>query len=188
MNAFAAMRVSTTWRHEASQIYAPRAARVPAQPDALLQRIAQAQAGDTLLIEPGTHLLSEVALIDKPLKLRPVSLPSKSLTTPDSQPVIVSTSHMLMRARCNIVIEGLTLIRMGAGVGYPNAVVSIEGGKATLQYQEKQSPEKAIARMRSLRHTPLAGVCMHTFLDRLAHGLVPLSWPAFSLKAPAESS
>jgi len=134
MDAFAAMRVCTTWRNEASQIYARRAARVPAQPDALLQRIAQAQAGDTLLLEPGTHLLSEVALIDKPLKLRPVPLSSESSTTPDSQPVIVSTSHMLMHARCNIVIEGLTLVRMGACVGYPNAVVSIESGKATLQH------------------------------------------------------
>lgn len=135
-DAFAAMRVCTAWRDVAAQIYARRAVRVPAQPDALLQRIQQANAGDTLLLEPGVHLQSAIASVDKPLRLRAAPAPGgeDAALVPDSQPVVVvSTSHMLLHAKCNMVVEGLTLIRMGAGAGYPNAVVALESGRSTME-------------------------------------------------------
>ena len=57
------------WREAASATYAHRTVSVPPVQDALLHAVANATPGDTLLLQPGMHLLTTELLIEKPLRL-----------------------------------------------------------------------------------------------------------------------
>lgn len=66
---FAAMAVSTSWRDAARANYQRRVVVVPASADSVLRAAARAQAGDTLRLAPGIHLLSSELTIDRPLRV-----------------------------------------------------------------------------------------------------------------------
>lgn len=122
---FSAMLVSISWRDAARLNYANRQRTIPAAPDALLSAVACAWPGDTLLVAAGFHSLSSEIAVDKPLRL---------LAAPGAgDAVLTSTHHVLLRTRCSALVEGVTLLRMGDEVGYPNAVVYAEAGSLTMR-------------------------------------------------------
>jgi len=116
---FAAMLCSRSWRDAAHFNYLGRRATVPALPDALLRAVDCAQPGDTLAVAAGIHMLSTEIAVDKPLRFIPGA---------GGIAVLASTHHVLLRTRCSALVEGLTLLRLGDEVGYPNAVVYAEAG------------------------------------------------------------
>lgn len=121
---FSAMLCSRSWRDAARANYLNRCKTVPAAPDALLLAVGCAWPGDTLLVAAGYHTLSNEIAIDKPLRLL--------AATADGSAVLTSTHHVLLRTRCSVHAEGLTLLRLGDEVGYPNAVVYAEAGALTM--------------------------------------------------------
>ena len=122
---FAASAVCSTWRTCARETQASRRVRVPASQDALVHAVECAQAGDTLVLEPGLHELSMELSIDKPLRL---------LGATDAAGVVVSSSqHVVLRTRCPARLSGISWCRMGDEVGYPNAVVFAEVGKLSME-------------------------------------------------------
>lgn len=122
---FSASRVCRSWRTCARETQAARRVRVPAALNALVHAVDCAQAGDTLVLDPGVHELSVELSIDKPLRL---------LGATDAAGVIVSSSqHVVLRTRCPARLSGISLCRMGDEVGYPNAVVFAEVGKLSME-------------------------------------------------------
>jgi len=122
---FSAMAVSKHWRDAAWASYVLRTKHVPATRDALLLAAAAAAPGDTLLLHGGVHELSSELSIEKPLRLQPAPLTGTA--------VVVSSCPSLMRTRCNAVVSGLTLVRMGSAEGFPNAVVVADAGTLKLE-------------------------------------------------------
>ena len=157
---FSAGAVCKAWADAARASYTLRRVRVPPTPDALLRAVEQAEAGDTLELLPGQHLLSRELSIEKPLRLHAATAapPRRSpaaaaaaasaassaasssssaaaapAAAPLAPPVLVATFHILLRVRHAAVLDGLWMCRMGDEVGYPNAVVFAEGGKLQMQ-------------------------------------------------------
>lgn len=122
-NLFAAMLCSRSWCDAARNNYLHRRRTVPAMPDALLRATDCASPGDTLVVAAGFHILSTELTVDKPLRL---------VAGPAGTAVLTSTHHVLLRTRCSALVEGLTLLRLGDEVGYPNAVVYAEAGTLTM--------------------------------------------------------
>ena len=139
-----------------------RRVRVPPTPDALLRAVEQAEAGDTLELPPGQHLLSRELSIEKPLRLHAATAAPRAAVCrrrrlllcrrlllrrrrlllrrrrrarrrPPRAARAVATFHILLRVRHAAVLDGLWMCRMGDEVGYPNAVVFAEGGKLQMQ-------------------------------------------------------
>ena len=154
---FSAGAVCKAWADAARASYTLRRVRVPPTPDALLRAVEQAEAGDTLELLPGQHLLSRELSIEKPLRLHAATAApprrspaaasaaaaassssaaassSSAAAAPLAPPVLVATFHILLRVRHAAVLDGLWMCRMGDEVGYPNAVVFAEGGKLQMQ-------------------------------------------------------
>jgi len=121
---FAAMRCSRSWAEAARSNYRDRRRTVPATPDALLRAADCASPGDTIVVAAGFHVLSTELSVDKPLRL---------VAGPGGTAVLTSTHHVLLRTRCSARVEGLTLLRLGDEVGYPNCVVYAEAGTLTMR-------------------------------------------------------
>lgn len=121
---FAAMECCRSWRDAAQLNYSLRRQTVPASHDALLHAVESAWPGDTLVVAAGFHTLSSEVAVDKPLRFIP---------GPNGAAVLTSTHHVLLRTRCSACVEGLTLLRLGDEVGYPNAVVYAEAGALTMR-------------------------------------------------------
>jgi len=121
---FAAMRCSRSWCEAARFNYLHRRRTVLATPDALLRAAGCASPGDTLVVAAGFHVLSNEIAVDKPLRL---------IAGPGGTAVLTSTHHVLLRTRCSAFAEGLTLLRLGDEVGYPNCVVYAEAGTLTMR-------------------------------------------------------
>lgn len=120
---FAAMLCSRSWRDAAQFNYANRRQTVTAAPDALRRAVDCAWPGDTIVVAAGFHTLSSEISVDKPLRL----------VAGVGTAVLTSTHHVLLRTRCSALVEGLTLLRLGDEVGYPNAVVYAEAGALTMR-------------------------------------------------------
>jgi len=121
---FIAMLVCRSWRDGAKANYARRIIRVPAVPDALLHAVASADAGETLILESGVHMLSKELIVDRPLKL---------LGPEDgASAVLCSVTHVVVRTRSASSIGRLTMCRLGDDVGYPNTVVFAEASRLAL--------------------------------------------------------
>jgi len=148
---FAAMCCSRAWCEAARAHYARRMRTVLPTPDALLHAAEAASAGDTLVVAAGLHELSSEIAIDKPLRL---------LAGPGGSAVLASSHHVLLRARCSAQLEGLTLVRLGDAVGYPNCVVYAEAGTLTIRACKitcgGAAPTAAHA-MQVFEHAPPAG-------------------------------
>lgn len=123
---FAAMRCSRSWCEAARANYLDRRTSVPATPDALLRAAECALPGDTIVVAAGVHILSTELAVETPLRL---------LAGPGGTAVLTSTHHVLLRTRCSASVEGLTLLRLGDEVGYPNCVVYAEAGSGKPQYR-----------------------------------------------------
>merc|ERR1719453_533114 len=138
------MSVCKLWCDVARDVCNARRTVVPAEHDALLRAVELAQPGDTLLLGRGKHELSTELSIEKPLQLLPHTAPCAAAPGPSSMasgssdaepgapPIVVSTHHVLVRIRGNAKLQGLTMLRMGCGTGYPNAVVSVESGRVCI--------------------------------------------------------
>ena len=104
---------------------------MPAVPDALLQAVAAATPGDTLLLQPGTHELSRELLLEKPLRLGGIERAdgvSPAVTT-----VLATRCPSLLRTRAVVKLHGLTFCRMGDAEGHPNAVIVAESATLTVE-------------------------------------------------------
>jgi len=119
---FSAMLCGRAWRDAARANYAARRKTVEPTPGALLFAVGCAWPGDTLLVAAGIHMLATEIAIDKPLRL-----------VGSDSAVLCSTHHVLLRTRCSAEVEGLTLLRLGDEVGYPNAVVYAEAGSLAVR-------------------------------------------------------
>lgn len=110
---FNAMAVNRYWHEAACATYAQRIVHIPTEEDALLEVVAAATPGDTLLLQDGVHWLTAELVIEKPLRIYAESIGA----------VIASRQPSLLRTRATVVIRDITLCRMGNADGYPNAVV-----------------------------------------------------------------
>lgn len=159
---FAAMCCSRAWCEAARAHYAHCMRTVLPTPDALLHAAEAASPGDTLLIAAGVHELSTEVAIDKPLRL---------LAGPGGTAVLASSHHVLLRTRCSARVEGLTLVRLGDAVGYPNCVVYAEAGMLTMRDCKitcgGAAPTAAHA-MQVFEHAPPAG---HPWLGHARPGV-----------------
>jgi len=126
---FACMGVCSSWRGVARKVYIARHVVVPAEADALLQAVEQAQSGDTLLLESGTHELSAELVIAKPLKLIRRANPAIGETVRIASPFFVS-----VRVHANTVLKGLVLLQRwvlhptAAIASYGQTVIVVESG------------------------------------------------------------
>lgn len=123
---FNAMAVNRYWREAASATYAHRTVSVPPVQDALLHAVANATPGDTLLLQPGMHLLTTELLIEKPLRL--------GATNAGGAAVLVTSCPSLLRTRAPVVLNGLTFCRMGEAEGHPNAVIVAESASLSVEH------------------------------------------------------
>lgn len=121
---FNAMLVSWQWHNASRANYTRRQQRVQStgDADALLNAVAAAGPGDTIIVE-GLHTLSRPLVVDKPICF---------IAAAGTTPTVCSSSHVLIRTRHTTLLRRLTLVRLGHGTGYPNAVVFAEAGKLLL--------------------------------------------------------
>ena len=151
---FAAMRCSRSWCEAARVNYHHRRRIVLPTPDALLRAAGCASPGDTIVVAAGFHVLSTELSVDKPLRLL------GSHGGHGGTPVLTSTQHVLLRTRCSAHVEGLTLLRLGNEVGYPNCVVYAEAGTLTMcdcRISCGGAAPSAAHAMQVFEHAPPAG-------------------------------
>ena len=133
---FVCSRVCIHWCSVAR--FAIRRVVVPATCDALLRAVHDALPGDTLFLDPGVHELSSVLTINKPLRiLSNVARHGKSALSANprhydynDRPILVSTRNVLICICANAVLADIVMVRMRHTLGYPNAVVAIQNGRA----------------------------------------------------------
>lgn len=128
---FNAMAASKSWRRCASDNCARRCVDVPASQGGLARAVEAARPGDTLRLSAGLHVLSTELALSVPLQLvGPLAGPGGA----DAAPAVLSSAqHVLLRSRSAARLRGLTLCRMGEGVGYPNAVLFAEAGTLSVE-------------------------------------------------------
>mmetsp|Transcript_20418 Transcript_20418/g.62315 ORF Transcript_20418/g.62315 Transcript_20418/m.62315 type:complete len:642 (+) Transcript_20418:68-1993(+) len=128
---FNAMAASKSWRRCASDNCARRCVDVPASQGGLTRAVEAARPGDTLRLSAGLHVLSAELTLSVPLQL--VGPPAGAGGADAAPAVLSSAQHVLLRSRSAARLRGLTLCRMGEGVGYPNAVLFAEAGTLSVE-------------------------------------------------------
>ncbi|KAL1524504.1 hypothetical protein AB1Y20_019398 [Prymnesium parvum] len=123
---FNAMSVNRHWHEAASATYARRTIKVAAGEDTVIEAIASATPGDTILLQEGVHWLSTELILDKPLRL--------GSTATGNAAIIASRHPSLLRTRATVQLNGLTFCRMGDAEGYPNAVIVAESGALSIEH------------------------------------------------------
>ena len=115
---FNVMRVNKSWYDIGSDNYKQRIKLVDPTPDALALAVNSSCSGDTIMLKPGYHTLTQELSIELPLKLIGIE---------SNIPVVISSrTYVMIRTRSQVYMNNLTLCRIGNEIGFPPAVVLAE--------------------------------------------------------------
>ena len=86
--------------------------------DALAIAVDSSYAGDTIMLKPGYYTLTKELSIDLPLKLIGIE---------SNIPVVISSrAHIMIRTRSQVIMDNLTLCKIGNEIGFPTTTVLAE--------------------------------------------------------------
>lgn len=115
---FNVIRVNKSWYDIGTNNYKKRIKLVELTPDALTLAVNSSCSGDTIMLKPGYHTLTQELSIDLPLKL---------LGIESNIPVVISSrAYVMIRTRSQVYMNNLTLCKIGNEIGFPTATVLAE--------------------------------------------------------------